>query len=180
MDRCSPISLQWPIRYNTFMQTITGKQLEKIRPFFQTAAEVAKKATCTRAKCGTVIVKDGEIIGRGANGPALGDEANRTCDEVFDLSIKPKYDKTCCIHAEWRAILDACKNHGREVEGATLYFMRIDDGGAFTDAGQPYCTTCSRLSLESGIGYFALWNNNAADVYKAGEYNRISYDFYRT
>lgn len=160
------------------MQRITGKKLEAIRHFFEEAATVAQKATCHRAKCGTVIVQDGKIIGQGYNGPALGDEANRTCDNEYDPSVKFKYDKTCCIHAEWRAILDACKRNADKIDDSVLYFMRVDDEGNFTDAGDPYCTTCSRFTLEAGIGQFALWNDGGADLYSTGEYNQKSYKFY--
>jgi deoxycytidylate deaminase len=160
------------------MQRITGSELQAIRPFFEAAATVAQDATCLRAKCGTVIVKNGEIIGQGYNGPALDDEANRTCDSQYDLSTKPKYDKTCCIHAEWRAILDACKRNAQKIGGSVLYFMRTDAEGNFTDAGEPFCTTCSRLTLESGVGHFALWNAGGADMYDAAEYNQKSYEFF--
>ena len=162
------------------MQRVTGHELETIRTFFEAAAAVARNATCHRAKCGTVIVADGETIGEGYNGPAFDDEANRTCDNEYDLSVKPKYDKTCCTHAEWRAILDACKNNADKIGGSVLYFMRVDEEGNFTDAGEPYCTTCSRMTLESGIRQFALWNADGADIYGAAEYNRISYEYFVT
>ena len=160
------------------MQRIIGSKLKPIRPFFEAAATVAQAATCYRAKCGTVIVQNGKIIGQGFNGPALNNEANRTCDSQYDLSLKPKYDKTCCIHAEWRAILDVCKRNPDKIDGAVLYFMRVGDAGAFTDAGAPFCTTCSRLALESGIGQFALWNHNGTDLYSTAEYNQKSYEFF--
>lgn len=160
------------------MRRVTGNELKVIYPFFKAAADVAKEATCHRAKCGTVVVKDGEIIGQGYNGPALDDEANRTCNDQYDLSIKPKYDKTCCIHAEWRAILDACKRNAGKIGGSVLYFMRVDNEDNFTDAGNPYCTTCSRLTLESGVGQFALWNTEGADIYDASEYSTKSYEFF--
>ncbi|HEY9715252.1 MAG TPA: hypothetical protein V6C72_17405 [Chroococcales cyanobacterium] len=160
------------------MRRVEGAELEKIRPFFEAAGKVALKSTCLRGHCGSVIVKNGIIIGEGYNSPPLDDEANRTCNEVWDYAKKPKYDKTCCIHAEWRADLDAAKHHPDEIEGSTLFFMRIDDDGNFTDAGDPYCTTCSRLTLESGVGEFALWNNGGADIYTTPEYNSLSYEFY--
>ena len=160
------------------MQRITGRQLATALPYFTAAAEQAKNSTCYNGKCGTVIVKDGQIIGQGFNGPALGSEANRTCQSDYDLSKKPKFDKTCCIHAEWRAILDACKRNADKITGSVLYFMRVDDDGNFTDAGAPYCTTCSRLTLESGVAQFALWNADGADVYDSTEYNKKSYSFY--
>lgn len=160
------------------MQRIVGEELKTIMPFFEMAAEIARQATCRNAKCGSVVVKDGEVLGEGYNGPALDDEPNRTCDVRYDLAKKPKYDKSCCVHAEWRAILQACKTSGSKVEGATLYFMRVDEAGNFTDAGEPYCTVCSRLTLESGISAFALWNGEGADIYDAIEYNRKSYAYF--
>lgn len=147
--------------------------------YFELAAQEARLAACKRAKCGSVIVtSDGEVIGRGHNSPPLNDEAQRTCNDEFNLSVKPKYDKTCCIHAEWNAILDALSNFPEKIGGATLYFMRIDEHGGFTNAGEPFCTVCSRLALQSGLDLFALWNNGP-DVKTTAEYNKLSYDYYR-
>lgn len=159
------------------MQRVVDGEYKKILPYFKAAAEVAVQATCRRANCGSVIVKDGKIIGEGFNGPAIGNETNRRCGALWDYSIKPKYDKTCCVHAEWRAVIDACKRSGADIEGSRLYFMRIDTNGNFTDAGNPYCTVCSRITMESGVGEFALWNGGGADVYDIAEYDRKSADY---
>lgn len=161
------------------MKRVENEEFQKIKCYFEAAGKVARSASCLRAKCGTVIVKDGVIIGQGYNSPTLDDENQRTCNLEFNLSLKPKYDKTCCIHAEWRAILDACKNHPDKISGSTLYFMRIDNDGNFTDAGEPFCTVCSRLAMESGIKDFALYNNSGADIYLCDEYNLKSYEMYK-
>ena len=148
--------------------------------YFEKAAEQARLATCHRAKCGAVIVApNGEIIGAGFNAPPKNDERQRTCDAEWDLSIKPKYDKTCCIHAEWNAILDALKHHGAKIDGGGLYFMRVNAGGEWTAAGRPYCTMCSRLALAAGLKTFVLWTDGGAKIYDAGEYNLASYEFYK-
>ena len=161
------------------MKRIEGDATTNVRPFFEEAARVADEATCLRAKCGSVVVSaSGMVIGRGYNAPPLGDESQRRCNDTFDLEKKPKYDKTCCVHAEWNAVIDACKTAPEKLAGATLYFMRIDDEGNFTDAGEPYCTTCSRLTMAAGIAEFALWNNDGADVYALPEYNEISYRYH--
>ena len=159
------------------MRRVTGEGLENIKPFFILAALAAEKSTCYKARCGSVIVKDGEIIAKGYNSPPLNDESSRMCNIELD-NRKTKYDRTCCVHAEWRAILSACKRSEGLIEGSTLYFMRIDENGKFTDAGDPFCTDCSRLSMESGVTQFALWNDNGADIYAAAEYNQKSYSFY--
>jgi deoxycytidylate deaminase len=146
--------------------------------YFNEAQEVALEATCERARCGSVIVSiDGTIIGRGYNTPPLGDESQRMCSAPLDKSIKQNNDKTCCVHAEWNAILDALKNHPREVTGSTLYFMRVNDEGEFTEAGDPYCTVCSRLALESGISTFGLWNDGP-EMIDTKQYNQKSYAYY--
>lgn len=161
------------------MQKLTGADFETVRPFFEQAAEAARRATCRKAHCGSVIVSaDGTVIGTGYNSPLLDKETNRRCGDDYDLSKKPGYGRTCCIHAEWRAILDASKRHPGEIDGSTIYFMRIDGDGNFTPAGDPFCTVCSRLAAEAGIAYFALWNEDGAYVYGAEEYNRKSYEFF--
>ena len=160
------------------MKRITGQDLEMHMPFFLAAAIEAKQATCKRARCGSVIVNNGKVLGTGYNSPPQNKESQRTCNHDWDTSKKPKYDLTCCVHAEWRAVINACKS-GAELDGATLYFMRINQDGDFTDAGVPYCTTCSRLTMEAGVSNFALWNQDGADLYKTDEYNEQSYAYFR-
>lgn len=153
--------------------------MEQHRFFFEKAAEVARNATCRRARCGSIVVsKEGIIIGSGYNAPPLNDETQRKCLDDFSVKVKPKSDKTCCVHAEWNAILDAAVRNGIHLPGSTLYFMRVDDNGNFTDAGEPYCTVCSRLALQSGISTFGLWESNPRMI-PTDSYNLMSYDFYQ-
>ena len=149
------------------------------KKYFEAAQEVALQATCRRARCGSVVVSaDGEIIGRGYNAPPLNDESQRMCDVELDTSIKQNNDKTCCVHAEWNAILEALKTNADKVPGSTLYFMRVDENGNFTEAGEPYCTVCSRLAMQSGIAKFGLWNNGP-ELFDAEDYNTKSYAYFR-
>jgi deoxycytidylate deaminase len=140
------------------------------------AAEVAKKALCLKAKCGTVIVINGEIIGEGYNAPPLDKEENRICDKEFSLG-KLNYDRTCCIHAEWRAIMDAIKRNRDKIRGSKLYFTRVAENGEIQKSGKPYCTVCSRLALDAGIAYFLLWHEEGICEYPTDEYNRLSYQY---
>jgi deoxycytidylate deaminase len=143
--------------------------------YFILAGEEAKKSLCLRDvtgdKCGAVIVLHGEIVGRGYNAPPGDDVTQRRCH------LEPKSDRTCCLHAEWRAILDAVA-HGK-AKGATLYFVRVDsEGNVKYTSGAPYCTVCSRLALDTGIAYFALRMKEGAKLWDTKSYNDISYAFH--
>lgn len=152
---------------------------ERQEYFFKKAGEEAKKALCLKAKCGAVIVLEDEIIGRGYNAPPGDDITQRKCEEIFEgTSLKPKSDRTCCMHAEWRAILDAIQNK-KDISGSTLYFSRVDDNGNLLRSGKPYCTVCSRLALDTGIKYLGLWHEEGIKLYDTQEYNDLSYNFHK-
>lgn len=162
------------------MKYLENEEKEIADRWMREALKVAEKAMCLKAKCGTVVVKDGKIIGSGYNAPPLDSEENRFCNKEFlnDINIgKPKYDKTCCIHAEWRAIMDALKNNGDKIEGSKLYFTRVDEEGNLKKSGKPYCTVCSRLALDCGIDKFILWHEDGICEYDTVEYNKLSYEY---
>lgn len=145
--------------------------------YFEEAGKEADKALCLRDKCGAVVVLNNEVIGKGCNGPAKNDVSNRKCGLNLVNSTKPKSDRTCCVHAEWRAIVGAIKNK-QDISGSTLYFTRVDSLGNILKSGKPYCTTCSRLALDNGIKYFALWHDSGIKLYDTNEYNELSYQFH--
>lgn len=161
------------------MKTLSGQEEKDAQQFMFAAGKAAEKATCHKARCGTVIVKDGIVLAEGWNSPPLEDETQRTCNEAFGHADKELFDTTCCVHAEWRAILNALRDHGNSVKGAQLYFARIDEDGTIKKSGKPYCTVCSRLAMESGIAQFALWHEQGITLYDTDEYNRLSYDYFK-
>lgn len=148
--------------------------------FFRAAAEEAKKSLCLRDKCGAVVVLSDEIIGRGYSAPAGDDVAHRKCevDVLKFATTKPKSDRTCCVHAEWRAIIAAVRHRGT-ISGSTLYFTRVDSAtGEVLKSGEPYCTVCSRLALDTGVAQFALWHESGMTLYDTLDYNERSYRFH--
>jgi len=145
--------------------------------YFQEAGKEAEKSLCLRDKCGAIVVLHDEVIGRGFNGPTNNDVSQRKCGLNLINSKKPKSDRTCCIHAEWRAIIDAIKNN-QNIKGSTLYFTRVDAGGNILKSGQPYCTVCSRLALDNGVKFFGLWHDSGIKLYDTNEYNELSYQFH--
>ena len=143
--------------------------------FLKEARRIALKSSCLRSKCGSVIVKDGEIIGSGYNSPPL--------DKKLDCCLKDELpqnfvsDRTCCVHAEQRAIMDALKNNASKIAGSRLYFIRLDEKGEMAVSGEPYCTICSKMALDAGIVEFVLLRKEGICVYETEEYNRKSFEF---
>lgn len=160
------------------MRFLTNEEEKEAIKWMNEAAKIAELALCFRAKCGTVIVGSGAVIGRGYNAPPRDDPKNRICLNEYQFrEKKPKYDLTCCMHAEWRAILDALKRNGEKVKDARLYFIRVDQDGNIKKSGQPYCTVCSRMALDVGIAEFLLWHEEGICAYPTDEYDRLSYSY---
>lgn len=157
------------------MRYLSGEKEKTAIDYLLQAATVAKDAKCLRSKCGSIIVKDGVVIGAGYNSPP-GDVCIERCLKD-DLPANFKSDKTCCMHAEQRAIRDADRRYPDLVAGSTLYFIRLGEDGVPKRAGKPYCTICSKATLEAGIGEFVLWHDEGVCVYGAKEYNDLSFQF---
>ncbi|MFP4524363.1 MAG: hypothetical protein ACLFO2_03570 [Candidatus Woesearchaeota archaeon] len=161
------------------MRYLSGKEEVSALSFLEEAAVVAREATCHRARCGSVIVKDGVVVGEGSNTPPGGLESQRRCSNEKDVYHRKVTDKTCCVHAEQRAIMDALKRNPDRVRGSRLYFVRIGEDGEMTRAGAPYCTICSKMSLDAGVSEFVLWHEDGVCVYDMEEYNDLSFRFGR-
>jgi len=159
------------------MKCLQDSEEQSALRFLEKAAEVARGATCERAKCGSVIVKDDEIIGVGFNSPPHNDESQRRCACEKSEYHQKVTDKTCCIHAEQRAIMDVLRKNPDKIIGSRLYFIRLDVDGNMTRAGEPYCTICSKMALDVGVAEFVLWHERGACVYDTGEYNDLSFQF---
>ncbi len=169
------------------MHILSGEEALVARAYLEQAAQLAQQATCTRSRCGSLIVAHDRVIGRGVNSPPREDASQRRCANN-KASYHPKItDKTCCVHAEQRAIMDALRNGSatslasdvapQELIRSRLYFVRLDDQGKPPFAGQPYCTICSKMALDAGIAEFVLWHEEGITVYKTDEYNMLSYTF---
>ncbi|MCF7834619.1 hypothetical protein K9M48_00990 [Candidatus Gracilibacteria bacterium] len=159
------------------MKYVTGEELETVNHFLNLTKEIAKQATCLRDKCGSIIVKDNKIIGSGFNSPPNNQENQRRCNcdkSTYHPKIK---DTTCCIHAEQRAIMDALKNNPNKIIGSRLYFVRLNSYGNIKPSGKPYCTICSKMTLDSGVSEFVLLHLEGACIYDTDEYNTLSFSY---
>lgn len=157
------------------MKTENKEILEVDKDVFDRLVEIASKSTCHRSKCGSLLIsKSGNIIGEGYNSMPC----NETSDCFKDsLPSGFKSDKTCCIHAEQRAIMNALKNNPKEVEGSSLLFIRLNGANEPKHSGDPYCTICSKMALDSGVSKFALWHKEGWTFYNSKYYNELSFQY---
>lgn len=145
--------------------------------YLNEAKQVAKFATCLKSKCGSVIVKNLEIIGMGFNSPPVSLESQRRC-LVDKRSYHEKVgDKSCCVHAEQRAINDALRRNEWKIKDSDLYFIRLNLNDEMIFSGKPYCTHCSKNALDVGIKNFILWHKEGITIYDTCEYNDLSYRY---
>jgi len=159
------------------MKYLIGEEEKKAMEYINQAAEIALQATCERARCGCVIIENDEIIGTGFNSPPGHLEHQRRCKNDKNNYNKKITDKTCCVHAEQRAIMNALIDAPDKIIGSRLYFIRIDENGKPTHAGKPYCTICSKMALDAGISEFVLRDEKWVCVYDTDEYNTLSFKY---
>ncbi len=155
------------------MRYLSGEEEREAQAYFRECARVAVQSNCHRARCGSVIVKDGELIGTGVNSPPLNECIERCLKD--DLPKDFISDRTCCVHAEDRAVRDALQRNPGKLQGARLYFARLAENGDVARAGRPYCTWCSKTALDASIAEFVLWHDEGICAYDTREYNQLSF-----
>ncbi len=156
------------------MKFLSGEEKQTALNYIEKCAQIAKLSPCFRSKCGSIIVKNDIIIGTGFNSPPLNQKLDHCLKDELPSNFKS--DKTCCVHAEQRAILDALKNN-QDLSGSRIYFIRLDSNNQILKAGKPYCTICSKMCLDSGISEFVLWHEEGVCVYNTDEYNTLSFQY---
>jgi len=156
------------------MRYATADEAKEMKKYVGAAVKEAMKSTCTKSQRGAVIVKNGEIIGRGYNKPTI----ERLCDPCIREDIKDNGRVELCsaIHAEQMAILDALKK-GKPLEGSRMFHIKAKDG-KIKPSEDTSCTVCSRIILEAGIKDFVLLHKKGFAIYPADEFNKLSFDYF--
>lgn len=162
------------------MKKLKGTEAQKAKIYFEHAAQASQKSRCLKRPRGAVIVKNGLVIGEGANAPA----DNHTCNNCLRDKKKPKLFSTfntepCySVHAEQRAIINAFKSGYSDLAECEMYFVRTENGKISPTDDGPSCTICSKLILESGIKSFIYETLNDGIVeLSAKEFNDLSFDY---
>jgi dCMP deaminase len=108
------------------------RRLDKV--FINIAKELSTLSYCIRAKVGSILVKDGNVISMGYNGTPSG--MLNYCEILNeDGSLTTKSD---VLHAESNAILKAARM-GVSTDGTTMYCTLSP------------CKDCAKLILQSGV-----------------------------
>ena len=124
------------------------KKLDRV--FINIAKEISSLSHCTRAKVGSILVKDGNIISMGYNGmPSRMDNCCERKDHDGKLISKDEV-----LHAESNALLKAARM-GLSTDGSTMYCTLSP------------CKDCSKLILQSGVKrvvYYELFYRDNGSV----------------
>ena len=120
----------------------------RIRYFLEIARTVALAATCTRAKFGAILVKNGDIVSTGYNGSvrgAINCGGDLPCaKDIHDEVHLTSYFYCPAIHAEH----NACLNAGRVIgSGSTMFLAKANGDGM---SGRP-CQGCGRVMIQTDI-----------------------------
>lgn len=101
--------------------------------FIEIANLVGQRGTCDRGRCGSLIVRDKQIISTGYVGSPAGLDH---CDDVGHEIV----DNHCLrsTHAEQNAIINAAKN-GVSTNGGTIYTTMVP------------CYACAKMIINAGI-----------------------------
>ena len=158
------------------MRILEGTEAQEALTWFERCAKVASRSLCLRALCGSIIVKGGELIAEGFNSPPQNKDEYRTCLNEYDIPAGFRHDRTCCIHAEQRAIENATRA-GKDVAGARIYFVAIDNDGNKLMTEHLKCTICSRAVLDAGIAEFAFYAADGVRIFDAADVDALSYNY---
>lgn len=161
------------------MRLVTDpEELASVEKTYLRIAELAKTAGCADWQCAAVIVgEDGKTVGEGVNAPPGNLESQRRCHLDKKLLHPKVSDKSCCVHAEQRAVMDALAKNPEKLPGSTLYYCRLGKDGKLATSGEPWCTICSKMALDAGVAHFVLWKKEGYAVYATDEYNALSFAY---
>lgn len=117
--------------------------------YLNIAKAVSGRSTCLRKHYGAVIVKNGEVVSTGFNGPVRGESHCGDCIKVPCNKDMAEYLTCPAVHAEMNAIISASRS---EMLDADLYLAGFD-----VKSGEPVeceawpCEICLRLIKNAGI-----------------------------
>jgi len=119
------------------------------------AIEAARQSPCAKSKRGAVLFDDAcHVWGKGWNGPPL--QIKGSLGNCDGSETCRRHCSQRCLHAESRAIIEAC--NWSLLDGETgggefpaMLYVKIDENNKLVAGGGPSCWQCSRLIVDVGF-----------------------------
>jgi len=125
---------------------------DKNNYYLDIAETVLERGTCLRRNYGAIIVRNDEIISTGYSGAPRG---RKNCTELgfcirqkMNIPRGANYEICRSVHAEANCIISASR---RDMLGATLYLVGIEQDSCTLIENANSCTMCKRMIINSGI-----------------------------
>ena len=120
--------------------------------YLEECEKLLKNSNCSLIHFGCVLVKDGDIIGRGFNYSLRPKECDNKClkDKVKNREVGKNPAICYAIHSEWMALMDALFM-GCDPHDATLYIIGRYPDGKLWKSKYFACTICARMLDYWGI-----------------------------
>ena len=133
-------NLYKPIDFSGFMpRVLAGSELEEAVRWMGMAVQESARSPCELDKRGVIIVKGGELIGKGVNAPPPGFR----CEAAY---CQPTC-RTYAVHAEMNAVIAAGR---KNCIGGTIYISGMDMKKGQMISSTP-CLLCGRVLTNAGI-----------------------------
>lgn len=161
---------------------LLGAAREKAEGLLKLAADEARKSTCLRRHCGSLIEHGNEILASAFNSiPGKPGLLKPHCNPYALSMHECKSDKTCCSHAEVRTINQALRaGHGAKFPWATLYFASVNEQGFCEEVDDLYCTICSKTALDNDVGHWVLnMRGKGPTRFSALEYHQLTLEHWQ-
>lgn len=120
---------------------IEGGELQDLQFAINEAREVAQTSICQRDHRGSVVFKNGEVLGAASNGPIPPYECDtEKCGGVCGIFA---------MHAERLSIIKALEDQ-QDLTDASVLHVRINDNGEVQVSGDLRCEDCTGYMARIG------------------------------
>jgi dCMP deaminase len=120
--------------------------------YLNIAKEIAQRSTCFRAKAGSIIVRDDQIVASGYVGAPRKTkdciERGECLRDKLKIPHGEKYELCRSVHAEMNAIINAARA-GVSLLRGTMYLYVQDRDGKSVDSFP--CFICKKIIINAGI-----------------------------
>lgn len=138
--------------------------------------EVSRRATCFRARHGSIIVRDDQIISTGYNGAP---RKTKDCLErgnclrtQMGIPSGQRYEMCRSVHAEQNAIINSARAGVSLLGGAIyLYSEKFDGNSDFLPMDAYPCFICKKMIINAGLNEMVLSRaDGSIKIYKIDEW----------